>query len=911
MRTNNLDSTNTFHAVTAYQFYTITATYANPGADPLTKSVRVYVKAGKEYKAYIEPDSNININDTSAASLQRLRNPLKVASVVMTGTQNQKIVYGVVRDTFGNFVRMANNAVWSEVGNAGIANPTNGTPPFIGLINRMTNGITTVRLNAKDKLGIYDLLPDNVSVTIYAGYFVKLKFVDALTGQDVTFISMDTDHDKFLILKGILSTDSLKTNWVDASGAWTMAPGIPAEIPLPTGSANSWAFKPTYPGVAPPQVNVLSAKTDSASVRIDVNVFVAPPSKATFTVITSPDSIIAGQPFKAVVTISNLDGLVPGTYCFKADTGSVYQDSLGKGKTTIDPTVGSNNGTTGVIDIVPNSNQKIDQCFKNGVDTVTLTLYRAPYPCPVCTDTMHRLVVILDTVHTMTAPIKLHPGPLNTLQLENALGVHLVGPDTIAYRAPGLTVNAVGYDLYGNRIGKIFSNWDTTGNLHLPDQSKNIPQVYMEGTKVTVDESGYLRARALRSAALNDSTGDSLLLVFLGPGTVLQSAVTRDFNGDGYLDAIELTFTLPVIDMLTGNPVFTIVDTVSQNRKVYFSADSVIGTASDQKHFTVYFKEDSTTVPGAPQTAWTPTVFISGLKNPEYAKCADGAGPVVWTVTKTINSVTDRTTDEVVVVFSEPIKGPNGNVFSAAGTKPEWVLNVWSYDSVAKRYIPLTTLGDNVTLNSGTLKIDAFTYINDSTYSFKMTNDLDLTEHNFITVDSAANRVFDASKLLVSGGNPPNGLNRFTKVKVKNGIPTDIVAVPNPSKPTFKHEMPGVFLANNKNPEARHWVSEEGAGTIITFKMSWPKSIDESIDLRVKIYDAVGNSVTEAYTRVVYDNIKTSSVDDYDIYWNGFNASGMKVAPGIYRVAVTLAYLNRKTGESRNTKLWGVIGITY
>ncbi len=909
-------NSNTFYGRTAYQSYIITATFPNPQAPGsiLTASLKVYVKAGKEYKAYIEPDSNINTKDTSVASLQRLRTPLEVASVVMTGTQNQKAVYGVVRDTFGNFVRMASNAVWSEVGNAGIASATNGNPPFIGLINRTTNGNTTIRLNVKDLVTQKDLLPDDVPVQIYAGYFTKLKFVDATTGQDVTFISMDTDHDKSLILKGILSTDVSGTNWVDASGAWSMTPVIPAEIPVPTSSANSWQFKPTAPGLQPPAVNILSAKTDSASVSIDVNIFVAPPSKATFTVITSPDSIVAGQPFKAVVTISNKDGLVPGTYCFKADTGAVYQDSLGKGTTTVDPTVGSKNGTTGVINDVPNANQKIDECFKNGVDTVTLTLYRAPYPCPVCSDTMHRLTVILDTVHALTVPIKLLPGPLNRLQLENAQGVHLIGPDTIAYRAPGLTIYSVGYDLYGNRIGRVSSNWDTTGNLHAPSQTKNTPQVFIDGQNVTVDEIGFLRARALRNAAINDSTGDSLKLVIAGPGTVLQSAVTRDYNGNGYLDAIELTFTLPVDGMVGpgANPVFTIVDTIGTTI-VHFVADSVVQVGADKKHFTVFMKEDSATVRNAPQTAWTPTVYISGLVNPEYATCLDGAGPVIWSVTKTINSVSDRTKDEVRVVFSEKISGANANVFSAAGTKPALVLYVWGIDTTGKFGL-LNTLGDNTVSSNGhdsiIMKIDAFTYINDSTYSFKMTNNLDLTQHNYMSIDSATNKVFDKSNLLTTGGNPPNGQNRLTPVVVKNGAPTEIIAVPNPSAPIFTHEMPGTFSAVN-NLKARNWVSNDGAGTVVTFIMSWPKSADEYIDLQVKVYDAIGNAVNDAYTRITYDATKTNSVDSYDIYWNGSNAKAMKVAPGIYRIAVTLYYNNVKTGVSTKTKLWGVAGIAY
>ena len=45
------------------------------------------------------------------------------------------------------------------------------------------------------------------------------------------------------------------------------------------------------------------------------------------------------------------------------------------------------------------------------------------------------------------------------------------------------------------------------------------------------------------------------------------------------------------------------------------------------------------------------------------------------------------------------------------------------------------------------------------------------------------------------------------------------------------------------------------------------------------------------------------STQNYDVYWNGTNARGMRVAPGVYRV---LMYLQRKSG---NQKIAGTVGV--
>jgi hypothetical protein len=82
----------------------------------------------------------------------------------------------------------------------------------------------------------------------------------------------------------------------------------------------------------------------------------------------------------------------------------------------------------------------------------------------------------------------------------------------------------------------------------------------------------------------------------------------------------------------------------------------------------------------------------------------------------------------------------------------------------------------------------------------------------------------------------------------------------------------------------------------------------------IKIYDVVGNLVNQASTDDVVrslnvDKSNSKSSYTYDIYWNGSNAKGTKVAAGIYG---TYAYITYETpGKPKLTsRLLGTIGIT-
>jgi hypothetical protein len=501
--------------------------------------------------------------------------------------------------------------------------------------------------------------------------------------------------------------------------------------------------------------------------------------------------------------------------------------------------------------------------------------------------------------------------------------VHLTGIDSLAYPSGAITLYSVGYDVYGNKIGREASNWSVSGTLHQPSQTIGVSQVYYDASQVTGDESGIMTARALRNASINDSTGDSLGFFIKGPPSVLDSAVTRDMNGNGYLDEIDLFFSKPVSFppgySLTNITVSYISTINNQVVTVPFTVDSLIPVDASGTKYILILAENTTSLPGSPQTAWRPYVSMTGMENPSSVpptQCRDGAGPVIWSVVKTIVNVSNRKQDVVQVTFSEPIQGPNGAQFTPATEKPSVVLidyrknvdGTWDTINIFSPGAPAPGSTDSLYINSFS------SMVNDSTLQFTMSNGKDLNSNDYVNINTSVGQIFDSRARTTGGvGVPPVENNQKVEVRVNSSAPNKIIAVPNPSGPIFTRpgQLPGNFSFVN-NPVARDWVRLDHAGTVITFDFSPPQALGDSVDALCKIFDVVGNVVTQSDTMIKYISAqqKLSDTVTYNAYWNGSNSRGLRVAPGLYSTAVYLTYYSA-TKPKQLVKLWGTIGIAY
>ena len=108
----------------------------------------------------------------------------------------------------------------------------------------------------------------------------------------------------------------------------------------------------------------------------------------------------------------------------------------------------------------------------------------------------------------------------------------------------------------------------------------------------------------------------------------------------------------------------------------------------------------------------------------------------------------------------------------------------------------------------------------------------------------------------------------------------DPIGIPNISRPTCSRVPPGVFYLKHE-PVARHWVSEDRAGIVISFSNS-----DKESSISLKIFDSFGTIVASgesdsgAYLGAL-DTV-SESVVIVDIYWNGTDPQGNYVHEGTY-----------------------------
>jgi hypothetical protein len=113
---------------------------------------------------------------------------------------------------------------------------------------------------------------------------------------------------------------------------------------------------------------------------------------------------------------------------------------------------------------------------------------------------------------------------------------------------------------------------------------------------------------------------------------------------------------------------------------------------------------------------------------------------------------------------------------------------------------------------------------------------------------------------------------------------------PNPSGPTVNRFAGYVNLQLQHNPNARNWVNSDRAGIVITIRNLVQPEGAGKVKGTMKIYDVVGNPVTWMASNDLFGAPEMNGRTSMDIYWNGLNNQGMKVAPGIYRAVLYLDY---------------------
>jgi hypothetical protein len=342
---------------------------------------------------------------------------------------------------------------------------------------------------------------------------------------------------------------------------------------------------------------------------------------------------------------------------------------------------------------------------------------------------------------------------------------------------------------------------------------------------------------------------------------------------------------------------FTITYTYA-NTVFTFTVDSIGGIAGQSRTdsvFTVYLHESKNNIP---QTAWTPSVTITGLSGitpVTNVTTVDGAGPVIWSVSKDVKSLNDRSSDLVSVTFSEPIQASDGSAFkNKLSTDPSLVFYVWKQ------------VGDSLVLDTILNGISEFYTVSSDgkTVSFYMKNGNDLTAQYYISLKPDSSLIIDQART----PNDPSKINQKVQVQVVTHTPNVLTVYPNPGVPSYKHPE---ALSVSYNADAVRWAHDDG-GVALKFDVAISTDPSDKITGYLKIYDVIGNVVCEAgnnNTNLIPPSWQGGkTVQQYFIYWNGLNSRKTKAAPGVYSAILYLTKTSKVNGVSHE-KLFQTIGI--
>ncbi len=871
-----------FNADSAYRNVKVIATITMSPTYSFSDTVKIYITPGKPAKLYIEPTPN---------QMASINHPNPVDTLRIQESVSFTHGYAVLRDNDGNFTGFSQSTVWGVVNNDTIVNVENGTVAFgDGLITRRAkNG--TAQVFAQDISG----LKDSTVVQLLEYYFKQLRII---TGTDTAAVKlvMNTNQDTLLRVQGLRS-DTDQWQYIDI-GNWSNSPSLNKTIKSP-GISSTWRIDPT--DIASGKIFV-NLETDNRTIpdTLDVEFTIGPPTRVDIEIVTPPEKIIAGEPIVTVIKIFNEDGPVPGTYCFTANDVR-YTDVVGKGGTQKpEPYVLIND--TDTVKLNTNwADLAKTQCFTNSVDTVTTILYN------VVTDSSHQITVDLGGLKGTSTPFVLLPGPLSAIVLERG-GKPIGDTLKLTYLDENIEIIAMGYDKFGNRIkDAVTSNWTIDPALPPINRPNNVSRIYYSATSAVDNATGSLKATSVTNPLINGN----VVVSVVAPMVSIKNALTRDLNGNGLLDAIDVTFSKAVA--IPKGFLFNNMFIRKDDGTVFF-IDSIFSPAGNltDSVWRFSFKEIK---PEQPQTNWLPIITFDQSTTLQIAAATDvvvkdGAGPVVFSVTKEIKNIDDRTKDVVTVKFSEPIvRTSDGQSLSISDTASK-ILYVWEADSNGN-YIKIDSLLAGINNLRG-ISSDG------TLISFTTLNGADLSSKHFISINDSIPRIRDTSSI-VNGNIPVKG-NVKVNVLIINNLPVLVRSVPNPSRPIFNRVKPGKLIVAHE-PNALQWVRNDKAGTIMAFQIALPDRSETDVRLRckIKIHDLVGNMVAIDESEDIMKTIPNAALLSYstkydvNIYWNGSNKKGMAVAPGVYRVTIALEYYGESVKQNPskyiNSNIAGTIGI--
>jgi fibro-slime domain-containing protein len=966
----------TFMTTVAHNTYQIRGTFVK-GNITITQDIWVRV-IPDAYNAVMVLEGNNQGMTVSPNAAQRL------GEVVFTESDEQKVVYAVIRDKYGNYICAsgAQNPYPPPAGGgttdwAARANIVTVEPGYAlwgeGKINRGANadGRETF-VTAKNSA--WGSISDSVKV-IFRGYdYDTIKIATKCkSGQSPSFtiggvqyckvvdtLKMTSNDDEQVFVFGKRNDcNDVKPGsgvtgsacWESIPGNWSSDPGLGVALGSPPSGTPSWTLVPEGPGRG--QIVVTRPGTPMTD-AIDVVITVGPPLRAELEITTPADQLIAGKDITGVIRYYNRAGLMTEwDQSWNPSKSALFADTLG----TI-----QKNGK----DVQPLVRTEVDQvlCYQGSgcrPDYINAVL---PHNSTNLNDLAKFVIYLAADGHQIRYTETLNVGgtPITITAVSAKFTVLPGEPAAIKIEGPGVkndtlkvnqgdpeqVLHAVAVDEWGNNIGDYPSNWVATTPISV--DAKDRPVIVYVPSMAQDNGKGPLCINAVTASGrpLNSCITVDLTGVTARP----ISAITRDYDGCGYLDRIEMKFKRPIpfagggtaTAVKPGKDKITVV-----NKDFSFDVDSVTVKLSDST-VTIWLR-DVTPHTGSTQTGWTPVVNIfNGLfeeAGAQTVNTTDGAPPVIASAKlyfpkEGAGKISDN---YIEVKFSEKIKSSDGASFGISKNQaiidekflPEALFNIWAQGgqnlakSARTRALSKKS-GDPYDGKIFALQDDRLAgikktvYIDESTLWFFLENEKEISPPNdyinIRTVDQIRSPI-NPTRVRDITDNVPLANNRKVPITFGNAPDGNMKPVPNPASPdpnrkngtTGESVSPGkIFASHDKT--AKQEVSGDRdhppiyGGVVFEVPVYVPNS--GTVKCQLKVYDLAGNLVISGESSNAADGISETGYTKMYLYWNGYNSKKMKVAPGTYRMVVYISYnnLGKNDENAKNKKYQGIVGMS-
>ena len=1014
----------TFQSTVAWRTYEVVATFTHTATSAkVEQKLLIEVIPNVPTKIYIEPASQ-DVNPTSlnkALTFSGCQQPCN-DSLELAKSEGSRQVFALLRDEWQNYVAPSGGYIpyWDNYGwgkeltieepptiwtpkDGTVVTAGPGSNPYAGqgiitivttedgtsdIVMAQENSYRIIQDKAKLLVKILGYSYTNLRIVEKDGDHIKNDTLKITTNDEPTLAVQGKRSDCDSLIdanKGGTSTfnpDGVFPNgcWEDVDGIWGSDPELSSSLGIPP-RGRSWELNPRSTGTGNITVSRDGLVTDENGnvvpgpiyVELPTVIKLGPPTRAELVIITPPEQRKAGAEIEAEIHYYNRTGLMTEwDDSWNSDTARAAfkddQTAVATGSTsTVKPSVTSESGKQGLgykgYDAKINARLAPDA---TGKATVTFILYNAM-------DNPHTLSyaeAIAGKNLTATATLTLLPGDLKKVVIVDEDGKDIDSVTLDHEKGEVIVVVTVGEDEFGNRTTeKEPSKWCLGEGSAIPPSSADCnnmkPEILYDPSDASAGGCGILQATH------PDLEGDELKICVKNVRTKPQYAITRDFHGCGYINAVEVGFLQKVESKKKFNPASDAGKINLRHGNTTFTCDSIYANTNkvDDHYYvvTLFLQENQT---ANLQTDWELTLDIDGvddssengnrdfLTNVRFNDLPvdDGVAPVINTAKRYFDKSGDSTKNYIEVKFSEKVtwlKGAVGNAaqFTTHGYKPSDLFQIWKTDSTAsnmakvraKKLSKKASVADNrkfekldeaFTANGG---ITSVQYIDNMTVRFFLENKYPIAPpYHFINIKATGGTKNGSSEVRDVLTNVSDSLNRKVAIMDGEDPPLRMVPVPNPASPdrtvvgNSEYASNGKFTGSKGNPDAYKYIGAyHNPGAIPHIRSGGGGAVfqvpvmirDENgklykIKCQVKVYDLAGNLVSSGETDDMLNVPGQQLAADFpgekfaqmNLFWSGYNSKGMKSAPGTYRIIVAISY-DTKDPNVKNHRYQGTIGI--